>query len=99
MTEEEAARPSADSAEPSPQQSPEAQAAPELVRLAKVEVETARQLCQEFQREATERLRAIREKSAGDVIDGTLDLVKKHPGLGVIAAAAVGYFLGRLFRR
>ena len=39
------------------------------------------------------------EFSFGDMLDRSLDIVKKHPGLGVAAAAAVGFFLGRLFRR
>ena len=48
---------------------------------------------------SSDRLKAVREKSVGDLIDGTLELVKKHPGPGVILAAIIGFFLGRLFRR
>jgi ElaB/YqjD/DUF883 family membrane-anchored ribosome-binding protein len=40
-----------------------------------------------------------RDASLGDVLDRTLSLVKKHPGLGIAAAAAAGFLLGRLFRR
>jgi ElaB/YqjD/DUF883 family membrane-anchored ribosome-binding protein len=40
-----------------------------------------------------------RDSSFGDVLDRTLSLVKKHPGIGIAAAAAAGFLLGRLFRR
>ena len=38
----------------------------------------------------------VRETTVGDLIDATLDAVKKHPAAGLLAAGAVGYFLGRL---
>jgi ElaB/YqjD/DUF883 family membrane-anchored ribosome-binding protein len=35
----------------------------------------------------------------GDVIDGALDAVRRHPGASLTIAAFVGFFLGGLFRR
>ena len=79
--------------------SPRARKAAEAVQRAEAELEKAQQLYQKVRQEATDRLRAIREKSVGDLVDGTLEVVKKHPGPGVIVAALIGFFLGRLFRR
>jgi ElaB/YqjD/DUF883 family membrane-anchored ribosome-binding protein len=79
--------------------SPRVRKAAEAVRRAEAELEKAQQLYQKVRQEATDRLRAVREKRVGDLIDGTLELVKKHPGPGVIVAAMIGFFLGRLFRR
>ena len=71
----------------------------EAVRRAEAELEKAQQLYQKVRQDATERLKAVREKSVGDLIDGTLEVVKRHPGPGLILAAIIGFFLGRLFRR
>ena len=69
------------------------------VQKAAEAVEKAQQHYRKVRQEATDRLKAVREKSVGDLIDGTLGLVKKYPGPGVIVAAMIGFFLGRLFRR
>lgn len=81
------------------EESPRAQKAAEAVQRAEAELEKAQELYQKVRQEATDRLRNVREKSVGDLIDGTLNVVKKHPGPGVIVAAIIGFFLGRLFRR
>jgi len=75
------------------------QKAAEAVRRAEAELQKAQQLYQKVRQEATDRLKAVRQKSVGDLIDGTLEMVKRHPGPGVMVAAVVGFFLGRLFRR
>ena len=79
--------------------SPRVKKAAEAVRRAEAELEKAQQLYQKMRQQATDRLKAVREKGLGDLIDGTLEVVKKHPGPGVIVAAMIGFFLGRLFRR
>ena len=91
--------PAPNGAEPDADRSPGVQKAAEAVRRAEAELEKAQQLYQKVRQEATDRLKAVREKSVGDLIDGTLEVVKKHPGPGVIVAAMIGFFLGRLFRR
>lgn len=80
-------------------QSPRVQKAAQAVQRAEAELEKAQQLYQKVRQEATDRLKAVREKSVGDLIDGTLEAVKRHPGPGLIVAAMIGFFLGRLFRR
>ena len=80
-------------------ESPEVQAVCAAVRRAEAELNNARELYQELRGKATDKLRQVRRKQVGDVIDGILDMVKKHPGPGVVLSVVVGFFLGRLFRR
>ena len=91
--------PDSDRQEQQPDESPRVRRAAEEVRRARAELENARQLYRQVRQEATDELRRVREKTAGDLIEGVLELVKKHPGPGVLLAVAVGFFLGRLFRR
>ncbi|MEE8452882.1 MAG: hypothetical protein V3R99_13235 [Thermoguttaceae bacterium] len=92
--------PSEPPSEPSPsEESPKVHSAADAVARAEAELKRAQETFQTVRREATERLRAVREKSVGDLIDGTLATVKKHPGPGVLVAIVIGFFLGRLFRR
>lgn len=79
--------------------SPNARCAADVVARAEAELKRAQEAYRTVRREATERLQAVREKSVGDLIDGTLKAVKKHPGPGVFVAMVIGFFLGRLFRR
>jgi ElaB/YqjD/DUF883 family membrane-anchored ribosome-binding protein len=78
---------------------PLVRAAEEKVRLAREELRKAESYCDEVRRKASQQVDRLREMTIGEMIDGTLNLVKKHPGPGVILAAAAGFFLGRLFRR
>jgi ElaB/YqjD/DUF883 family membrane-anchored ribosome-binding protein len=89
----------AESPQQEAEESPKVRKAADAVRRAEAELEKAQQLYHKVRQEATDRLKAVREKTMGDLIDGTLNLVKKHPGPGVIIAALIGFFLGRLFRR
>jgi hypothetical protein len=73
--------------------------AAEAVRLAKEELEKAQAMYDRMRRQATEKIQAARDLSVGDAIDGTLNAVRRHPGIGLAAAGLLGYFLGRLFRR
>jgi len=82
-----------------PEESPKVRSAADAVARAEAELKRAQATYQTVRQEATERLQAVREKSVGDLIDGTLAAVKKHPGPGVFVAIVIGFFLGRLFRR
>ena len=84
---------------PDPDEMPEVVAAEEAVRRAKEELARAQGLYVDVRRHATDQLRQIKGKTVGELIDGTLKLVKKHPGPGVLIATLIGLFLGRLFRR
>lgn len=90
--------PSEPSSEASPSdEAPKVRNAADAV--ARAELKRAQATYQTVRKEATERLQAVREKSVGDLIDGTLTAVKKHPGPGIFVAVVIGFFLGRLFRR
>ena len=81
------------------EQSPEVRNAAEAVRMAKAELERAEQIYQKIRQEAVEQLQKVREKTVGDLIDGTFEAVKKYPAAGLIVVGAVGFFIGRLFGR
>lgn len=66
---------------------------------AKAELERAKTCCENVRHEAAERLKTVRKTSVGDIIDGTLETVKRHPAAGLGVAALLGFFIGRLFRR
>ncbi len=73
--------------------------AAEAMKHAKAELEKAQAFYENVRRQAAERLKTVRKTTVGDLLDGTLETVKRHPAAGVTVAALVGYFLGRLFRR
>jgi ElaB/YqjD/DUF883 family membrane-anchored ribosome-binding protein len=81
------------------EQTPGVRKAADAVRRAEAELEKAKQLYQKVRQEATDRLQAAREKTLGDLLDGTLEAVRKHPGPGLLLAVVIGFFLGRLLRR
>jgi ElaB/YqjD/DUF883 family membrane-anchored ribosome-binding protein len=91
--------PVTDAAEQQAEWSPRARKAAEAVRRAEAELERAQQFYQKVRQEAADSLRTVREKNVADLVEGTLEVVKRHPGPGVIVAAMIGFFLGRLFRR
>jgi ElaB/YqjD/DUF883 family membrane-anchored ribosome-binding protein len=82
-----------------PDELPEVKAAAEAVRLAREELAKACETYKALRKEATDQVRKLRESTVGDVVEGSLEMVRKNPALGVGLAALVGFFLGRLFRR
>ncbi len=79
--------------------SPKVRSAAGAVGRAEEELEKAKAAYEKIRGEAVDRVRDAREKTLGDLIDGTLNCVKKHPGPGVLFAVLIGFFLGRLFRK
>ena len=71
----------------------------EALRRAKAEMEKAHAFYEHIREQTAERLKEVRHKSIGDVLDSTLDTVKRHPGASLTLDALLGYLLGRLFRR
>jgi ElaB/YqjD/DUF883 family membrane-anchored ribosome-binding protein len=69
------------------------------VARAEAELKRAKEAYDRVCDEAAQRLRDVREAKVGDVCDGVLEQVKRHPGPSLIVAAVLGFFLGRLFRR
>ncbi|MBN1396241.1 MAG: hypothetical protein JW959_14555 [Pirellulales bacterium] len=66
---------------------------------AQVELERAKTCYENLRRGAFEKIENARKTNLGDVIDGTLETVKRHPAAGLGVAALLGFFIGRLFRR
>ncbi|HLA85680.1 MAG TPA: hypothetical protein VJL29_12885 [Thermoguttaceae bacterium] len=85
--------------QPSEAECPEIRSAADAVRLAKLELEKAQKLYDEVRQQAAEQIEKVRETTVGDLIDGTLEAVRKRPAVGLSLAALAGFFLGRLFRR
>ncbi len=77
----------------------EVHSAADAVRLAKAELQKAQEFYQRVRRETAGRVEAVRNKTVGDVLDGTLGAVRKHPVTGLTIALAVGVFLGRLLKK
>jgi ElaB/YqjD/DUF883 family membrane-anchored ribosome-binding protein len=73
--------------------------AADALQRAKAEFEKAQAFYENVRQQATDRLKCVREASMGDVIDGTLNAVRRHPGAGLAIAAMIGLLIGRLFRR
>jgi hypothetical protein len=78
---------------------PEVRAAEEALRHAYEQVERARKNYDEIRAKAVEGLHQVRDRSFAELVSATLELVRKHPGPGVLAALACGWFAGRIFRR
>lgn len=97
MTENEQTADSQEAVEPD--ETPEVRAAAEAVRRAREELERARETYMALREEAAAQVRKLRESTVGDVVKGSLEMVRKHPATGVAVAAMVGFFLGRVFRR
>ena len=73
--------------------------AAEALKRARAEFEKAQAFYESVREQAAERLEAVRKMSVGDVLDGALGAVRRHPGAGLTVAALAGFALGRLFRR
>jgi hypothetical protein len=73
--------------------------AADALKRAKAELEKAQAFYEHVRQQTAERLKAVRETSVGDMLDGTLETVKRHPGATLTLAALLGFTLGRLFRR
>jgi hypothetical protein len=73
--------------------------AADAVRLAEAELKKAKDCYEKLRTAAAEQIKSARQATLGQIIDGTLAAVRKHPGLGVLLAGLLGYFFGRLFPR
>jgi hypothetical protein len=73
--------------------------AAEAVRLAKLELEKAQVFYEDLRRQAAEKIQDVREKKVGDLVDCTLDAVKKHPGPSMIVSVALGFCMGRWLQK
>lgn len=91
--------PNAAGAEAEEGESPQIRDARNAVERAKEELRRAQEVYADIRQEATQQLKRVREQTVGELVETGLRLVRKHPGPGVVLAAVLGFFLGRLFRR
>lgn len=70
----------------------------DVLHRAEDELNKAKQFCSDMRQEAADRLETVRDKSVGDMIDGTCNMAKNHPGACVAVAMFAGFLLGRKFR-
>jgi hypothetical protein len=73
--------------------------AAEAVRLAQAELKKAQEFYDNLRRRAAEKFEDVREQKVGELIDGTLEAIRKRPGLCLVASAAVGFCAGRLLQK
>jgi hypothetical protein len=73
--------------------------AAEAVRIAKLELEKAQKFYEDVRQKAAEKIQDVREKKVGDLVDSTLDAVKKYPGATLLASVAVGFCMGRWIQK
>ena len=74
-------------------------AAAEAVRHAREELHEAMEFYQKVRQQAGERWKQVRQTTVGEMADGGLEIVRKYPGAGLLAAVLAGFFLGRWTRR
>lgn len=75
------------------------QLAAEAVRVAQVELEKAQKVYEGLRQQVAEKIRDTREKKVGELIDGTLETVKKYPGPSLIVSIALGFWVGRWLQK
>jgi ElaB/YqjD/DUF883 family membrane-anchored ribosome-binding protein len=92
-------QPTAPTKDVEPDADAEVQSAEDNVEAAREQLQAAEAMLEQVREKAVERVAWLRNQSTGELLDTSLDFVRKHPGLGVLAAASVGYFVGRLIRR
>lgn len=79
--------------------SAEVEAAAAVLQQARAALERAEETYrQSLERVSQQALRA-RNVTVGDLIDGTLEFVRRHPASGVLTAVVAGFLLGRITRR
>ena len=78
---------------------PDVTTAREQLEKAREAMRAAEQQYQQVRHDAAEKIEQLRHMTVGDVVDGTMDFVRKHPGTGLVIASAVGFVFGRIFRR
>jgi ElaB/YqjD/DUF883 family membrane-anchored ribosome-binding protein len=77
----------------------EVQSASEQVTTAREQLRAAEELLEQARDQAATHVAWLRDQTTGELIDSSLDFVRRHPGLSVLSAASVGFLFARLFRR
>ena len=80
-------------------QSPEVDAAASLVRQAREALQRAEAAYRQSLEQVAQQASRARGVTVGDLVDGTLEFVRRHPAAGLLAVGVVGFLLGRSTRR
>jgi len=69
------------------------------VSRAKAELRKAQRRYHQMRHKAKAEIGELEQKNLKEIADDGLQFVRRNPGWGLGLAAAMGFFLGRLFRR
>ncbi|MBX7165589.1 MAG: hypothetical protein K1X74_04505 [Pirellulales bacterium] len=78
---------------------PQVQSAQRLLEEARAELTKAQAHYAQIRADAAAQMRSVRSGNVGDVVESTLQYVRRHPGQGVIGSVLIGFLLGRILRR
>ena len=78
---------------------PQVQMAESMVFQAQDGIHSATQRVEQSRAAFQQRVDDIRQATPADVVNVALKFVSRHPGKGVLAAAAMGFLLGRALRK
>jgi ElaB/YqjD/DUF883 family membrane-anchored ribosome-binding protein len=94
-----AQRPNEAAAGETPRDSAEAEAAASVVQQAREALHRAEDAYRQSLEHVSQQASRARGVTVGDIIDGTLEFVRRHPATGLLAVGVVGFLLGRSTRR
>ncbi len=69
------------------------------VERAKAALRRAERVYEQACEAGTERVAKTRALTVGDILDGTMEFVRRHPAAGVLTAGLIGFLLGRPKKR
>ena len=75
------------------------QAAEAALRMAREELSKAEGMYRDARSKAAAEVKDLANKDVGQILQSTLNYIRRHPAQGLIVSALLGFFLGRLFRR
>ncbi len=78
---------------------PQVRTAADTLRAAQEELRRAEAQYHKVRQQAAEKIEEIRDTTVGEMVDGALDVVRKHPGPSLLAAAALGFLFDRWLRK
>ena len=78
---------------------PEVSEAADALKAAQDELKKAQANYHRLREQAAEKVDEIRETTVGEMVDGALEVVRKHPGSSLLAAFAAGFMFDRWLRK
>ena len=81
------------------QDSAEVESAASVVRQAREALQHAEDAYRHSLEQVSQQAARARSLTVGDIVDGTLEFVRRYPAAGLLAVGVVGFLLGRSTRR